>query len=353
VYKRVDFVKPDRAYSWVNVTDINVTTEWPEWFGLHSRWDSGFYIWIAQYGYHHDNAAFLPLYPLSIRIATMGWSILTGAAPTLDAFTGVGVIISNISALGTALGLYALARLDLSESDAEHALFYFLIFPTAFFLTVVYAESLFMFWVVTSVYFARRHRWLFASALGACAVLTRVTGLWLFPTLLVEWWGIHREQKWQGVALLLMPMAFLAYEIYLRTQGMSFFVSQQEVFGRWPLDPTALLKNIDFEYLWLHAAAQAHHIIEIAIAIGVMLLSLYAGKQLRPSYGVFGLLCVLGPLLTGTIVSLERYSLAAFPIFLVLGRNRHLEWLESGYTLSAILLLGLYTLFFVGGYWAG
>ena len=164
---------------------------------------------------------------------------------------------------------------------------------------------------------------------------------------------VRDQHKWGGLALLLIPLAFLGFELYLRANGLSFFVSQQDVFGRWPLNPGALLANLEWGYSRLYSAAQIQHLLEAGIGLGVLVLSLMAGKQLRLSYGVFGVLCVLAPLATGRFVSLERYVLVAFPVFLALGRNRRSVWVEYGYTLGAILLLALYTLLFVQGYWAG
>jgi len=164
--QRVDLVPPDGAYAWIGGTDATKTSDRPDWLALHVRWDSGFYIWIAESGYQHDNAAFLPLYPLCIRVATAAWSMLANVAPTDATYQSLGILISNVSAVGAALVLYRLARLDFDDAEARHALFYFLIFPTAFFLTTVYTEPLFLLGAVMSFYFARRHHWWLAGLVG-------------------------------------------------------------------------------------------------------------------------------------------------------------------------------------------
>jgi hypothetical protein len=225
------------------------------------------------------------------------------------------------------------------------------IFPTAFFLTANYTESLFVLLSCSSFYAARRTRWIAAGVLGLFAALTRVAGLFLFVSLLVEWW---EEKSWKGaIGLLLIPLAFAGYELSLRLQGLSFFVTQQQVFYRSPLNVGALLHNLDWTHLQAHPAAQANLVLDIAVGLFVVVVSMRAMRW-RPSYGVFGLLCVLVPLMTGYTVSLSRYGLAAFVVPLMLARyGCRCVWLDRTYTLIAVLLLGLCTILFVQGYWAG
>jgi hypothetical protein len=64
-------------------------------------------------------------------------------------------------------------------------------------------------------------------------------------------------------------------------------------------------------------------------------------------------LCIALPLISGSTVSLNRYALAAFPVPLMLARYKYPGLLQYSYTLSATLLLALYTALFVQGYWAG
>ena len=353
VSNRFQLAGQDTAYSWLGQTRLAKTEGWSGFVNLHNRWDSGFYVWIAQDGYVRDTAAFLPLYPACIRLGALVWGALTRDEADENVYAAAAFVVSNLSALGAAVGLYALARLDLDETGAQQALFYFLIFPTAFFLTAIYTEALFVFWAILSFYAARRRWWALAGGAGACAALTRVAGLGLFPALLIEWRLERRAYPWKWAWLLLIPLAFAAYELYLRSQNLSFFVSQQEVFGRWPLNPLALPDNIEWAHLQTHPMAQAHRALEAGLGALTLIAAFMAGRRMRLSYGLFSSLCILGPLSTGTLLGLERFALTAFPTFLLLARYRPLAWLDRAYTLGAILLLALYTLLFVHGYWAG
>jgi len=53
------------------------------------------------------------------------------------------MFFSSFSFLTSMVFLYKLVRLDLSKSIAKRTLVYLLIFPTAFYFTMVYTESLF------------------------------------------------------------------------------------------------------------------------------------------------------------------------------------------------------------------
>src|SRR4051812_44586727 len=77
--------------------------------------------------------------------------------------------------------LYRLAALDLPRRRAERAVLLTAIFPFSFFFGAVYTESTFLLFTVLSFYCMRTGRWAAASASGAVATATRVTGVLLCP----------------------------------------------------------------------------------------------------------------------------------------------------------------------------
>ncbi len=355
-FDRFRLTEPDMAYIWARLQATTLSINWRGFIDLHARWDSGFYVWIAMDGYHDATAAFLPVYPTLIKFGTLAWSTLRHFQPDVNNFMRVAFFVSNLSALGATIALYMLARLDLSEVEAQRSLFYFLIFPTAFFLTANYSESVFVLLAILSFYAARRRWWLMASGFGILAILTRMTGAFLFVALLVEWWTSNSEgqrRNWRGLGLLLIPLAFVMQELYLNSLGFSFFTTQQQFFHRSPINPTALLTNLDWPHIKAHPAAQVNFAMDAGIGLFVVVVSILTAWRLRLSYGVFGILCIVVPLITGMTISLNRYGLVAFPIFFTLARYGHISWLDRAYTLVAILLLAMTTTLFVQGYWAG
>ncbi len=353
-FNRFRLTQPDTAYAWTAQPSGFFPAQWHDFAEIHARWDSGFYTWIAREGYTADNAAFLPLYPVLIRGASLLWPLLGQPEPTIIGLMPVAFMVSNLAALGAVFALYKLVQLDVSEVESQRGLFYFLVFPTAFFLTANYTESLFILWAALSFYFARGGQWARAGTVGALAMLTRATGVALFAGLALEWWTQRHTSRWRGLWLLLMPLAFVAFVWYLQqTQGLSFFDTQLRMFGRMPINFAALLPSLDWAHVQVDAAAQANLELDLGIGVLVIIGSLIVARRWRWSYGVFGVLCIMLPLISGSTVSFSRYALAAFPVPLMLARNEHSGLLQQSYTLSATLLLALYTALFVQGYWAG
>jgi hypothetical protein len=126
-----------------------------------ARWDSVWYLQIAQTGYDHEVArtAFFPLYPLLVHVA--GFVI----QPDLVA----GIVISFAA---FAIALILLHRLVTLELDAERADLTVLLIafcPMSYFFSAVYSESLFLALSLGCILRARNGRWATAALLGAPA----------------------------------------------------------------------------------------------------------------------------------------------------------------------------------------
>lgn len=149
---------------------------------LASRWDTGFYVSIAEHGYRYEGAAlpsvaFFPLLPLAMRV---------GGALTGDVAVA-GILISHAALLLATILFYALVSQRWGEGLAGRAAWYLLIFPSAFFGSAVYSESLFLLAAVGALFLARRGYWESAGLLAFAAGLTRFVGLLVAPLLAVEW----------------------------------------------------------------------------------------------------------------------------------------------------------------------
>lgn len=157
--------------------------------GPSARWDSVWFLRIAQDGYgsvhSHAQAAFYPLYPLLMRAG--GW--LVGSPLT------AGILVSLACFLAALALLHRLAALELGERDARTTVLLVAFFPTAFFFSAVYSESLFLLVSVGAFLAARRGRWAWAGALGGLAALTRNSGvLLLVPLLLLYLYGPRTDR---------------------------------------------------------------------------------------------------------------------------------------------------------------
>ena len=143
-----------------------------------ARWDSGWYLSIAQSGYDHDlmRTAFFPLYPMLVR----GLGVIVGS----DLIAGVTI---SLVSFGVALVLlYRLATLELgSASRGRLAVMLIAFCPVAFFFSAVYSESLFLALSLAAVLEARMGRWAAAGLLGALGAVERNSGVVLVVPLAI------------------------------------------------------------------------------------------------------------------------------------------------------------------------
>ncbi len=151
-----------------------ISTLWTQWH----HWDTGVYMRIALHGYDlFSNMAFYPLYPLLER----GFMAITGGPLT------AGLIVSNVAELILFVVLYRLLEEDFNGERAYHSILYFAIFPSAFFLSAAYTESLFLCLSVLSFYHIRRERWWLAGLFGGLASLTRPDAMFLLVPFCYEY----------------------------------------------------------------------------------------------------------------------------------------------------------------------
>src|SRR5262245_14791483 len=122
-----------------------ITPESPRW-NLNDpllqplfRWDAGWYLNIAEYGYTYDgnptqeqNVVFFPLYPLTCRLCYT----LTGLPIPLCA-----VILSNVMFLIGLAALYALTTWELGPEVARCTILLLAFFPTSLFFSTMYTEA--------------------------------------------------------------------------------------------------------------------------------------------------------------------------------------------------------------------
>lgn len=187
-----------------------------------ARWDSVWFLRVAEHGYGAAQgaaAAFYPLYPLTL--AGLG-----------RAFGGhyvvAGIVVSLAAALVAFVLLYRLAETRLGAEGARRAVLYLAVFPMALFLGAVYSESLFLALAIGAFLLGERRRWLGAGALTGLAILTRIAGVALLPALAVMAWR-SPERRRALLSLCVAPLIFAAYPLYLgieRGDALAFARSQ-------------------------------------------------------------------------------------------------------------------------------
>ena len=144
---------------------------------LWNRWDSLHYLQVAEIGYKKGpHLVVHPVFPWLVR----AFAFVTG-----DYFVGA-LLVSTVSLVAVVVLFRRLLQLDYSALVAQRAIWFLLIFPTAYFLQIGYTESLFLAFVLGAMLAARQDCWWLAGLLGALAAMTRANGIALAPVLAVE-----------------------------------------------------------------------------------------------------------------------------------------------------------------------
>jgi Gpi18-like mannosyltransferase len=162
-----------RAPNWRQFDQFGVTAPFGYFGNLLvsplARWDSAWYLAIAQGGYDHnpERTTFFPLYPLLVRGVgeVVRSELIAGVAISLVCF-GVGLVL-----------LYRLTALELGDERARICVMLLAFCPMAYYFSAVYSESLFLALSVGCVYQARRGRWASTGVLGAFAAASRNKGV--------------------------------------------------------------------------------------------------------------------------------------------------------------------------------
>jgi hypothetical protein len=297
-------LNPDR-YRWdrPRIHDLGSVVD------VWARWDSDWYIQIAQHGYIWPSArpAFFPLYPLLVG----GLGHLLGGHYVL-----AGVLVSLAAGALAFVLFFQLAELKLGSSAALRATFFLAIFPTTLFFGAVYSESLFLLLSVAAFLLAERGRFGLAAVAAGLAALTRPVGLALVPGLaLLAWKSPERRRALPEVAI--APALFLLYPLALWIwlgQPLAFLTAQSGIWRR-HLSPYGPLGGF-VEGFRQHAAK------DVAVAAILVFLAGIAWRRLGPAYGTYAFASLLLPLMwpsdTHALWSIARFGVVLFPIVLAL-----------------------------------
>lgn len=294
-----------------------------------ARWDSDWYLRIAEngYGWPSSTPAFFPLYPLLVG----GIGRVLGGQ-----FLLAGVVVSLVAGAAAFVLLYRLVASRLGREDAARSVLYLALFPTSLFLGAVYGESLFLLLAVATFALAERGRLGWASVVAGLALLTRAQGIALLPVLAVFAW---RERRWQGLLYLGVPLVlFASFPIALELwigHGLGF-VDAQDVWERSlaPLGPLGGLVQ----------AVGEGDVVGPSFAVVMLALAVLAWRVLGAPYAVYAVGALSLPMALpserlGGLYSFPRFALAAFPCLValaVLGRDRRVNAL-----VVAVLATGL------------
>jgi hypothetical protein len=336
---------PDTAFDWMpSIIADAVQRSW-NIIDLHNRWDSYWYLDIAQNGYSLRgetdiaNVVFFPLYPLLIWMA----GPIAGGNLVL-----AGWMLSSIFLLLAVALLTRLSEEFHPDIDPHLPVAFLLVHPTAFFLNAVYSESLFLLLSLATVLFARQRNLIIASICVALASATRIAGVFLFVVLFIEfvqahgWRALLTRRVWPLAIAPLGAFAFFLYH-WITFDDFFLYIKVQNNFGR---DFTIDLGELSFH----NNVELANNILDFGHTALAVLLGFIALWRLRLSYGVYMLVSLGIALSTGSTLAIPRYSMVLFPIYFI-GAGIRSPFGRGVWLFSSTLLLALDTIRFVNHYW--
>lgn len=312
-------------------------------------WDGMHYIKIATQGYEFPLFAFFPGYPLLIKF--------------IDIFLPLTVAY-RINILISLLAIVSLYKfmdlLKISKEEKSKILILFLSYPTSFFLFANYVESLYIFISVWVLYFLDRKEYLKVSILtaflGSIKISAIIIPLLMFVQMIYlkylnfefSWRNISKWLKFTFFSLISI-LGIVFYFIYLQTNYDSFriYFDSQATWGRGTFNQLVDQFIVTPEYYF-------EKISELIIFLSLILIFYKYFKKIGLTFYLFSLFHFLVPVMTGTLISINRLSLYCFPILFIFFKD--LIKTKKSFILAITILglwqiLGLYL--FLNGYFVG
>lgn len=304
--------------------------DFPQWIKGFAQFDGIFYLRIAQDGYSQFEHAFFPLYPVLInRLSPIfaGNAIITS------------LLIANLSFL---IGLIVFRKFLLlilptkQHKHIAHMILALLLFPTSFFFGSSYTEGLFFLLVISTFYFLHKKNYWLVALLAFLASLTRFVGVFLFIPILISLLQAtsYRLQATREIIAFSAPFLGLGTYIYYlwSTTGDPFaFFTSQSAFGAGRSTELILLPQVIYRYLKILITADWNLVYFVAtlelstflLVFTVLIIQLrellHSKNKNLLSLNLFSLANLLIPTLTGTLLSIPRFSLLSLSFFIYIG----------------------------------
>lgn len=313
---------------------------------VYSHWDGPLYIIVAKtwYNLHHPLftgtilglspsyfMAHFPLYP----------AFISAFAPLLGYLKSMLLIPVLFSVLYLCLFYTLLKKYHLTAQPLTLSVVAALFTPRFFVVRSVGApETMFLFFMVASLYFFMDKKYWYAGILGALAVLTKSAGILLFIA-----YGLHaleqiaREKKfeWRWLWLSIMPLSLIGLFYFFYLQTGDFFAHFKSA------DNANLLLMPPFQVFnrtarWI-GTGWLEDIMLLYMFYGVSLYYLYQKKIVRPLFYISTVFAVF-------IISVQHKDIARYSIPMLPGALIAFEKFFTSRAFVVVSLLLLPALYF-------
>jgi hypothetical protein len=297
---------------------------------IFAKWDGDNFLRLAEFGYQSEGEqalylVYLPLYPYAVKLLYF----------FIPSYLVAGLLLSAVAAVAAGFFLQVLMRQDGMEAgDANRGLLYMSLFPTAYFLALPYSEATFLATALASFAAARSNHWGWAGVMAALATATRIQAVAILPALALEAVIRYRWQVWRRAYwLALAPVGLLVYlgiNWYVAGDPLQFVEIQRTHWFQTSVTPWKFMRDTinaiqNLEPGYLRAGIYEMRLISVIVAVTVLL----AGIRVIPaSYQVFAWATLLFMMSSSWQISMPRYLLGMFPLFIILayyGRNQNVH----------------------------
>ncbi|OGM19275.1 hypothetical protein A2686_04795 [Candidatus Woesebacteria bacterium RIFCSPHIGHO2_01_FULL_38_10] len=326
---------------------------------IWANFDGRHFLHIVQEGYKDFNFAFFPLYPFLISLTSRLFSL-----PSIIS----GLIVSYSFSIAMIIVLYKIIRLDYKDNVSLVAIFLLSIFPVSYYFQAVYSESVFIFFLVSSFYLARKKNFFLSGVFAALCTLTRFSGIALIPALVTEW-VFQNENLLKNYKIFLKKLLtqgifypFIGftgigiYMLYLKIAFNDPFLFYKS-FSAWSREELTFLPVVIYRYFRIFLTVDKNlqvywiAVLEFVVAMGSLIASLFVWKKVRPSYAILMISIILMGSTSGSFIGTPRYILHSFPLFIWLSllscKNRQIFY----FLVFVFLVLSfIFTAMFTRGY---
>ncbi len=280
------------------------------------QFDTRAYLDIATMGYNYEygvtttNFGWYPFYPFLIAaLGFVGHDIAAYLLPQIFSFLAIA-------------SMYILLRQTWSERQTRKSIIYMLMFPSAYFLTALYTEPIFLFFSCMTFYFALKGRWHYAGVMGYFATLTRFVGISMFIPLLYMYMrekGFKIRNVDRKILLtLLVPAAFVTVMLYHYAafgDPLLQFYTQGQFSRGIGLPHTAFLNTLNEIASTESLFVVLYNYFNIVMSLAFISILALCWKKIPPEYVMYVAFSFIMIFSSGILSSVTRFELMMFPIF--------------------------------------
>jgi hypothetical protein len=285
----------------------------------------------------------------------------TTATLTGVSLPAAGLLVIMVALCVGLVGLHRLVAIDYGPRAAMLSVVLLLIFPTAVFLGVPYAEPLVLAEVVWAFLALRSGKPILAGSLVGAAILTKIVASVFAIALVVEAAslagpGWRARLKAMGLSTLgsfVGCVGLLALYATAFHNPLEVLAAERAWTGRQLALPFVSLSSA-FHPAPLFTINDAPAIVDLVSVVLLAAAIVFAWMRLRRSYAVALATLLLAFTSTSTLVSTSRWTLDAFPLFIVGGvLAAERRWLGRLLIAASAPSMALFLWIYSHGGWAG